>query len=521
MNYTLLLFNLNFILIIIFFFLNFKDLKKTFQKIGKKSWILLLVLLLVYFLFLTSRACNTYTLTSPSNEYNAIAKNIVINQDTGLCNAGSINNCIDSGKNVHPIGYHYVISIIFSLFGFSLMNLIYFQIIISVLTIFLVFLITYLLLNKVKPAFLSVILLMFSTYYATKSFDGGVAVEFFSIFMVALCMLLFLFSYKSDKTRNYLITTLVLVFAMSVRDENVLLLPFYLIFFMVFKRVNKIHKMGQLKKILIPMLIFSPFFLLHFYTLFGVSQFVIRPIFPTFSIRWVAENFMVLWGELKPHVIALALLLPAIIFIRDKWKPKLFLLGWFLQFFVIFLFYYSPHRRLWLQIFIPMVLLIGYGAYLLIRRRGTKTIVFLLLIFFFIVGYLFVSHHVPSTKGMCLNYEPTVEELHDVFDMVEDDAFLLVEMGNIKNAILLDSDVNVAYYEESYKLPLNIKTYFLDVGLCGKEFFQNWLFYEVCENLDNSSLIYKKGDVSLYLLERDEDLIKNMEERKESIDYWH
>lgn len=521
MNYTLLLFHLNFILIIILFFINFKDFKKIFQKIGKKSWILLLVLLLVYFLFLISRACNTYLLTSPSNEYNAIAKNIVINQDTRLCNAGSINNCIDSGKNVHPIGYHYVISIIFSLFGFSLMNLIYFQIFISILTIFLAFLITYLLLNKVKPAFLSVVLLMLSTYYATKSFNGGVAVEFFSIFVVALCMLLFLFSYKNDKPRNYLLTTLVLVFSMSVRDENVLLLPFYVIFFMVFKRINKTYKIGQLKKVLIPMLIFSPFFLLHFYTLFGVSHFVIRPIFPTFSIKWLQGNFMVLLSELKPYLLALTLLAPAIIFIRDKRKPKLFLFIWFLQFFMVFLFYYSQHRRFWLQIFIPMVILIGYGIYLLLRRLNSRVFVVLSLLLVLTASLLIANNDILRTKGMCLNYEPTIGELYDVFDMVEDDAFILVEMGNIKNAILFDSDVNVAYYEESYKLPLDTKTYFLDVGLCGKEFFQNWLFYEVCENLDNSSLIYKEGDVSLYLLERDEDMIKSMEERKESIDYWH
>lgn len=267
-------------LIIILTIYCFKSIRKEFGKIDRKVWFFLL-LILIFGFYLRN---NVYSHHHYEDgwEYHEIAKYMATQFKFQGCYIGNLFDCKLSRVQVHPGGYSAIIAMSYWLFGIDSMHAIKISVLLSTLTILLVFLISYILFKSEDIAVLSA--LVFSLIPLNMKISSTSLSEPTSMFFLTLSFFLFLFSFR--KKQELLILSLFAIvtsFAIQVRRENFILLPIYVLLYFILK--PKIQK----DKFLIPTILYFLIFAIPDFIFFiaRIEGFLGQTKDPAFSIDYL------------------------------------------------------------------------------------------------------------------------------------------------------------------------------------------------------------------------------------------
>jgi len=267
-RYTTLTLFLTFLSIVILFFVNFREIKNHFRKISKRVWFML------FFIFIIGLYLRTKW---PGCDWGAVMWEYVVNAKRMLS-----NQPIDM---LHPRGYSFMIALVSFFFGLNYSTIIGYNIFISTLTIFIIFLITYLISEDEYTSLISS--LMFAMLPNSVRLSQTGVSEITGTFFVGLSVLFLLISFKSKniKGKAFNLAFLSLVFSISTRLENTMFIGLFMVSCMIFLSRN------QLRKLLIPTLVFGVFMiqLLPFY-MFGKRNFGFESLDPV-GRKLFKENY--------------------------------------------------------------------------------------------------------------------------------------------------------------------------------------------------------------------------------------
>lgn len=401
---TPIFFGITLALVLLSFFWSLKYLKELFKRVDRRVWIIVLIIFLVGFSLRVFIAPHTHRLYYDEDIYLNIAQNILREGRTILCNYGTQEKCFDGIYNKQPNGYSFLMSMVF-LFGTSETAAHYATAAISSLIIPLIFLITYLLFDNQKIGVLSALffsLIPITILWAPTTSAGSV-----SIFFLSLTFFAFLSYFKTRKLPTLLFSFASLAYAIQIRPEGLLFLPILLIAFLFLDK-NLFEDLKK-KEFLIILIIFSILVVPHMLHTLSVKSQSWGTSGNKLGLEYVEDNSAVngmffFENTRFPVMFTFLSMLGLWPFFRE-WKKKTMLALWFLAFFVLYLLFYAGSFnygvdvRFSLNLYVPLAILGGCGAFLisrginkfLKREYVSLAIVSLIMIISFIPFYSFVG----------------------------------------------------------------------------------------------------------------------------------
>ncbi len=417
----------NFALICVLFLLNTKRMASEFKNIRIHAWIAFIVILLLgSYLRFDSPGCSSHD---------------------GLCwdYVKTSVNMLENQKVEdfwHPKGYSLLIALGFLLFGQNYNTILYLNLILSSLTIFIVFLLAYVLFEREDVAlFSSFIYSLFpmSILYAKLN-----ASEVTSVFFILLTFLLFFISIRAGRRSLYLLFLLLLVFSLHVRSDNSLFIPVFIVGLLLYR------KRIDMKKVRVPLLIFLIFMIpVSYYYIVGDDiygpardpHYEERPV--TFSLSYLIPNIQYhLSSNLAdpasyPPVLYVFLLLS--LFFIPRERNLIFPVLWVVFFFLFYGLYwatiYTSPQLYQLSLQPVLAILMGYGIFKaketienLIEKSSAKILhsakttgVFLVLFLIFFIFYSGTNVFAPQGHD-CL-----IDNIFLLGTHVGEDECLLIE----------------------------------------------------------------------------------------------
>ncbi|NIO20629.1 MAG: hypothetical protein GTN76_07795 [Candidatus Aenigmarchaeota archaeon] len=346
---------INFVLICVLFLLNIRYIVSLFKKIKIHVWIaFILIFILGSYLRFASPTCGSYD---------------------GLCwdyVKTSVNML--EGRGVedfwHPKGYSFLIATGFFLFGSNYNTIFYLNLVFSSLTIFIVFLLAYILFKRDDVAlFSSMIYSLFPMSVIYAKFNIS---EITSVFFVTLTILVFLISLRLEKRGVYLLSFLLLVFSLHVRTDNSIFVPLFIIGFILYRDKLKIEKLK------IPLVIFLIFMIpVSYYYITGDDiygpvrdpHYEERPY--TFSLSYLIPNIQYHLSSNLAHpsfypTILYFFLLFSLLFVLKE-RNLIFPISWIILFFLFYGLYwatlYTSPQVYQLTLQPSIAILMGYGIF--------------------------------------------------------------------------------------------------------------------------------------------------------------
>lgn len=369
--------------------LNFSTIKKQFAKIDKKVWVILLIIFIIGF----SMRNTEYWYGEHSDAYAPFetAKFLMLEgKHVKACSAGRPGYCSSYQQVLQPVGFPYMISLFYILFGVDSLPVLFFSSILSSLSIVLVFLICYLLSRKEEAGLYAA--LIYALIPLDIIFSGTGSTRVMSVFFVGFSVLAYLIAVRKNDFKAWAFFGLLFSFSIYIRQENYILIPLFLAGLLLFRYDFK--KTENLKKLLAAGVIFAAFQMHVFYwTFFVISNAFVHPFgLPTYSFECLIRmspyitNFLLgtlSYGVSDPYSLFATILFAAGILIiplsfllkRRAENKLLFPLVWFALFFVVYGAYCmnfingflegpdTSFVRYSLQFHIPYSLLAGYAFY--------------------------------------------------------------------------------------------------------------------------------------------------------------
>lgn len=220
--------------------LSFKRIKKEFKTVKYGTWALLIVILL--FGFYLRNNVYTHYHYEDGWKYQEVAKYMLKYFRFQGCNIGNMYNCELARLQVHPGGYPAIITIFYLIFGVNSLYAIAASVVLSTLTIALVFLISHILFENEDISLLSAFI--FSIIPMNLRISSTSLSEPTSMFFISASFFLLVLSLK--RRVNLQVLSLLAVttsFAIQTRRENFLLLPIFVLIYLTLKPKIRIRKL--------------------------------------------------------------------------------------------------------------------------------------------------------------------------------------------------------------------------------------------------------------------------------------
>jgi len=392
-----------FLLLIISLLINLRDFLRLFAGINRKSWaILIIVFILALFLRLFFIPHMHYVFYDEYEHIN-IAKNMSENKIFARCNFYLDGKCFEYDLPQWVPGYHFLLSLVFSLFGISESVAYDFNAVLGSVSVIILFLTTFLISNEVGVSLVSALLLTFLPLHLR--FSGNSSLEITSSLFILLSILSALVYLRLKTNRSFFFFVIVNSFTLLLRTENglVLLLLMTLLF------AHGIQFKKWLK--LIPFsILFVPYFLyLPFIRKYAAGYYLCKqhPNIPQLLLK----N---LWYWISNHSIPIVLVIMAIIGIYSAVRRRDKILLWFLLYFFSFVFFYTfihkgdiyigDFQRFNIQFYHPVLILASVGLYvtyhLIIKYLKIKWLAFGVLFLAFFLNYIYcytvINSEIPN-----------------------------------------------------------------------------------------------------------------------------
>ena len=420
--------SVNFGLIVIFLILNLKDLKGLFKDIKKPTLVLLLFVLFLGFYVRMYVAPRTHRVFFDEDIYLAMGKEVLTERKGCLCNYGDYKGCYDCILMKWPNGYAFTLALSYLFFGVSENTAFNLIVLLSTLSILLVFLIGYLLSKKENVGLYAALLFALIPVYIMWSHTTASEPVF--IFFTLLTVFSFIITLKTDTWKAMILAMSCLAFAPQTRTEGVVLLILVSAITILLDR-KFILKLNQ-KKFIIPlimMLILITPYLLHINLAsrtetWGESgeRFDFQHLknnIPTNAWFWIMGYPTIE----HPTLFTIFVLIGLLFNFKKEGKIALALGFWFLMFFLMYSSFYAGSVRFGIDVryalndYPPFVLLGGYGLFLIherIKKFLKKDLaaffaLTLLIIIYFIVSFV-PSISMPAEKIMEANQARTYHD---------------------------------------------------------------------------------------------------------------
>lgn len=209
-------------IIITFHFINFKFIKKQFININKKSWIFLLFIFLSGFILRFFVFPHYHQMYIDEPMYLEYAKNINQKLKLIICETRVSESLEDyCWFSLKPIGWPFLISLAFKIFGLNNYVALYFSSLLGSLSVVLIFLFSYLLFKNEKIALWSAFLLAFTPIYVIWS--NSAETNNPSLFFVLLTAIFFILYLRTKEKPILALAVLLLMFTVLVRFETIIL----------------------------------------------------------------------------------------------------------------------------------------------------------------------------------------------------------------------------------------------------------------------------------------------------------
>ncbi|MCG2717734.1 MAG: glycosyltransferase family 39 protein, partial [Nanoarchaeota archaeon] len=368
--------------------------------------------------------------------YLDIAKNIVEDTNNCLCLQNQDGTCSFCGYSLKSVGFSFFLALFFKIFWISKGLAFNLVAIIGSLSVVFMFFFAYFLFKKESLALLASAILAF--YPLHMRWSGSVSAEIVALFFILLsfcCLFIFL---KKQNIVFFLAFIFTSIFTVTIKEENILILPFLLIPFFYKKSLRN-------KALIISgifLLLFLPYMLgtLFFHASSDVFEEGSRYTFwkggQLFSWNFLEENFFgnfyffADWAYTSIFVLIFLLTGLFFLFKDDKKLLLLFLSGILLVILLFSAYTGKPlifsEVRHYIPILIPVIMISSYGMYKLIVlfKKDNLLYIFLLLIAgstFFSIDYLI------SDNASVISAEEDYKTLLESLEFVPEGCIVLTQ----------------------------------------------------------------------------------------------
>jgi hypothetical protein len=399
--YYVYLLDLNFFLLVLALLLNYRHIREILAEIGRK-YVAVAVLISIFGVMLTAyEAPRIHRIYYDEDIYNNIGQSIADKHRAVMCNEAYYENSeltiVGQEYNKQPIGWPYLVSIAFRLFGtnevfaFMLNNLLY------GLAALAVFLIVYLLFKDIFAGLTACLIYIFIP--VNLHWFNTCAVEPSTAFFAASAVLAALIYIRNKKPVNLFLLTTALAFSFNFRPESFLIAGVIGLLFLL-KDIS-ILKRKEFYICAALLLVLSSGIVIH---LQAVKEQNWGATGPKFSPAYFADNFkansVFYYNNKAFPLLFLIFAVTGLLFYRNRAyiKEKITVLSWFLAFWGIFLFFYAGSYkfgqdvRFSLLSYTPLAIFAGLGVSfiknLLENKVKSIAVILILLIMFNFTWFL-------------------------------------------------------------------------------------------------------------------------------------
>jgi len=344
---------INFVLILVFFIINRKDIAAQFKKIAKRTWLVFIIILILgSYLRFSSPGCS---------DMGGLCFGYV-KTSTEMLETGHVSDLW------HPKAYSLLMAAGFFFLGQNYSVVYYFNLVISSLTIFLVFLLAYVLFKRDDAALFSS--LIYSLFPMSIIYAKLNASETTSVFFITLTVIIYLISISLNKRNLYFLFFLLVVFSLHVRTDASIFIPLFIAGFIL----NR--KDIRLKELKVPFIVFLIFMLPTSYyfvvgdNIYGPSRdphynerpYTISPVYLIPNIEYNLSNNLLV-SDYYPTILYLFLIFSLFFIPRERGIVYVALLaaGFFLLFGVWWMTIYSNTKLYQLALQPALAIMMGYG----------------------------------------------------------------------------------------------------------------------------------------------------------------
>lgn len=431
----------HFLVIVFLLAWNGKYLWEEVKKIDKKVLILLLLIFLVGFYFRN----NEYNLGPHSDGYvfQESAHMWILHGDfVKSCAIGNQVDCNYFEQTLFYTGYPFLIVLIYLIFGINSIFASMISGILGSITILLVFFIAQLIFKNEKVSLYSA--LIFSTLPLNIINSQTALSRPSGLFFLSLGVLFYLLAVNKNKISLYILTSLIISYAIYIRPETYIIVPLLILFLIIFKwkKTKGIFLEFDIKKILLILgvgIVFlisqiphlkwlllkniyntypgGGFYALHYKGIFIQGSALIEQFFN------IPELF-----HYNPF-ISLVFLSALIFILLTRNKNYYFIVGIFLIYFIVYSLMFDgniqdnglltyDYRRRSLMFHLAYAIVAGYGLYLLIpETKINKYFVNIFLVLLVIIPNLLILNKFSERFNISYNKFFPVTIFKDVRDI--------------------------------------------------------------------------------------------------------
>lgn len=455
---------LNFILILYLGIKNRSYFSNLLKKIGYDTYLFLAIILLLTLVLTISFSPMLDPNHSNGWEYKLSGKKLLLEGQYGSCHP----ECLTKEVPEHPAGYPVIIAVLFFLFGINSQLIIYLNITLALLTVALVFILSYYMFKNRIIALLST--LTIACYYNFIVYSGTGEIETISLFFTTLSVLLFFALLDNQRLNSFFVLTL--LFSINVRIENVLLIPLIFLYILINKKVKSI--VPNAKLYLISFLIIISTLLIFVHVLKHQQRLLNLISSPTLnSLDTLNLNLKILFGQIiEFRMFYILFSLFSLNYIRRFFKRLTFLTLWAL---ILLVFYSSLNysiaspemiRRYSVSIISPLSIIIGLGLFYLYSIFKNHKIYFLLLLIVIFFPSIISLNQQYFQEDM--DYRPLLE----VTGKISQDADIVVPSTDEVRIIDFETG-RKAYQLNVFTKNKGRKTYFIWTSRCDRAFYQS------------------------------------------------
>jgi len=415
-TYYVYLLELNFFLLIVAFIFSFKHIKKIFEEIENKYLLLLLFLAVLGVCSTAFIAPRAHRIFYDEDIYNSIAQNIAHHKRAVMCNEGYYENnelkVIAEEYNKQPPGYPYLISVIFRTFGTNELFTFVLNNIIFGLMVIIVFLISFLLFKDIFVSFIAC--LSYILIPVNLQWFNTCAVEPSTAFFTSLAVLATLIYIRDKKPVNLFFVVTSLAFSLNFRTESFLLFAIVGLIYLI--KEPRIFKRKEFYTFGILLFFLSTAIILHLYSVRGQSWGAegAKVSLAYFPYNFVTNLLFYFNNKEFPIIFSIFALIGFSFYNKGYIKDKIILLGWFLTFWGVFLFFYAGSYRFSdglsirfsLLSYVPLAIFAGLGVsavgkFLKKKIKSIRMISILLIILSFTWFLPFVRSKTKGESELC------------------------------------------------------------------------------------------------------------------------
>ncbi len=213
---------LNFILFIVLIFFNWNYIKNFLLKIDKKTWLFLFLIFVIALLIRIFIPTHSHIMYIDEAWYMEAGKNML---ETG-------------SQDSYPkyIGWPFILTIVFSIFGINNWIALYTSILLGALTIVNIFLLSYIITKRKKISLIAA--LLFSLFPAHIRWSASAEANIASLFFISLTIFLCFLYYKKNKISLLWLAIVALAFTAQIRVENYIFPVLFLFGCVLFDKKN-------------------------------------------------------------------------------------------------------------------------------------------------------------------------------------------------------------------------------------------------------------------------------------------